>query len=117
MSVQIVEKSGEGLSRTYGITVPVADLTEKVNAKIAEIIPTFKANGFRPGKVPAAHIRKLYGKSILGEVIEASVNEATDQLVKEKNLRPAARPPSSRPPTWTRCSTATPTWPSTSMSN
>lgn len=92
MSLQIVEKTGEGLSRSYGVTVPASDLSEKVNAKIAEIIPTFRANGFRPGKVPAAHIRKLYGKSLLGEVIEAAVTEATDQVVKEKNLRPAGTP-------------------------
>jgi trigger factor len=54
MSIQIVEKSGEGLSRVYGVTVPVADLNEKVDAKIAEITPTLNIKGFRPGKVPEA---------------------------------------------------------------
>ncbi|MEI6282796.1 MAG: trigger factor [Alphaproteobacteria bacterium] len=92
MSVQIVEKSGEGLSRTYGVTVPAGTLAEKVNAKIAEITPTFKANGFRPGKVPASHIRKLYGKSIMGEVIEQNVSETTQKVMADNQLRPAGQP-------------------------
>ena len=62
MSMQIVEKSGEGLSRVYGVTVPAADLTERLEARIAEITPTLNIKGFRPGKVPTAHVRKLYGR-------------------------------------------------------
>ncbi|MCA3746990.1 MAG: trigger factor, partial [Phenylobacterium sp.] len=58
MSMQIVEKSVEGLSRVYGVTVPSALLAEKVEARIAEITPTLNLKGFRPGKVPAGHVRK-----------------------------------------------------------
>ena len=63
MSMQIVEKSGEGLSKVFSVTVPMSDLVERLDAKIAEITPTLNIKGFRPGKVPQAHVRKLYGKS------------------------------------------------------
>lgn len=92
MSMQIVEKSGEGLSRVYGVTVPVADLTEKLEARIAEITPTLNIKGFRPGKVPAAHVRRLYGKALMGEVVEQTLSETTQKVITDRNLRPAGEP-------------------------
>ena len=92
MSMQIVEKSGEGLSRVFGVTVPVATLAERLEAKIAEIRPQMQIKGFRPGKVPAAHVRKLYGKSLMSEIVEASVAESQQQALEANNLRAAAQP-------------------------
>ena len=67
MSMQIVEKSVEGLSRVYGVTVPAALLAEKVEARIAEITPTLNLKGFRPGKVPTGHVRTRGVKKLLAE--------------------------------------------------
>jgi trigger factor len=92
MSMQIVEKSGEGLSRVYGVTVPAADLTQKLEARIAEITPTLNIKGFRPGKVPAAHVRRLYGKALMGEVVEQTLSETTQKVISDNNLRPAGEP-------------------------
>ncbi len=92
MSLQIIEKSGEGLSRTFGVTVPAKDLTDKLEAKIAEITPQLNLKGFRPGKVPAGHIRRLYGRSLMGEVIEQTLSESTQQALEGAKLRPAGQP-------------------------
>ena len=92
MSMQIVEKSGEGLSRVYGVTVPAADLTEKLEARIAEITPTLNIKGFRPGKVPPAHVRRLYGKALMGEVVEQTLSETTQKVIADNKLRPAGEP-------------------------
>ena len=92
MSMQIVEKSGEGLSKVFGVTVPMADLVERLDAKIAEITPTLNIKGFRPGKVPQAHVRKLYGKSIMSEVVEQTLNESTQKVLEDNKLRPAGDP-------------------------
>ncbi|MBR7619831.1 trigger factor [Phenylobacterium sp. 20VBR1] len=92
MSMQIVEKSGEGLSKVFGVTVPMADLVERLDAKIAEITPTLNIKGFRPGKVPQAHVRKLYGKSIMSEVVEQTLNETTQKVLEDNKLRPAGDP-------------------------
>ena len=92
MSMQIIEKSGEGLSRVYGVTVTAADLGEKLEARIKEIAPQMKLKGFRPGKVPAAHVRRLYGKSIMSEVIEQTLNETSQKVLEDNNLRPASQP-------------------------
>ena len=92
MSLQIVEKSGEGLSRVYEVRVPATELTEKLEAKIAEITPKLNLKGFRPGKVPPAHIRRIYGKSLMGEVVEQTLSESTQQALDENKLRPASQP-------------------------
>ncbi|RAK61267.1 trigger factor [Phenylobacterium hankyongense] len=92
MSMQIVEKSGEGLSRVYGVTVPAKDLTDKLEARIAEITPTLNIKGFRPGKVPTAHVRRLYGKALMSEVVEQTLNEGTQKVLEDNKLRPAGDP-------------------------
>jgi trigger factor len=92
MSMQIVEKSGEGLSRVYGVTVPAQDLTERLEARITEITPQLNIKGFRPGKVPAAHVKRLHGKALMAEVIEQTINETTQKVLNDNNLRPAGEP-------------------------
>lgn len=92
MSMQIVEKSGEGLSRVYGVMVPAADLGQKLTARIAEVAPQLNLKGFRPGKVPIAHVRRLYGKSLMSEVVEQTLNESSQKVLSDNNLRIAAQP-------------------------
>jgi trigger factor len=92
MSMQIVEKSGEGLSRVFGVTVPMADLGVLLEARIAEITPTLNIKGFRPGKVPTAHVRRLYGKALMSEVVEKTLNETTQKVLDDNKLRPAGDP-------------------------
>jgi trigger factor len=92
MSMQIIEKTGEGLSRVYGVKVTAADLGAKLTARIAEIAPQMNLKGFRPGKVPPAHVRRVYGKSLMSEVIEQTINESSQKVLADYNLRPATQP-------------------------
>ncbi|WP_269816467.1 trigger factor [Caulobacter hibisci] len=90
--MQIVEKSGEGLSRVYGVTVPASELATRFEARVAEVAPQMNVKGFRPGKVPTAHVRRLYGKGLMGEVIEQALNETTQKILDDNKLRPAGQP-------------------------
>ncbi|MDP3870822.1 trigger factor [Phenylobacterium sp.] len=90
--MQIVEKSGEGLSKVFGVTVPVADLNKRLEARITEITPQLNIKGFRPGKVPAAHVRRLHGKALMAEVIQEAINESSQKVLTDNNLRPAGEP-------------------------
>ena len=92
MSMQIVEKSGEGLSRVYGVTVPVAELAERLEARIAEITPQMNIKGFRPGKVPPAHVRRVHGKALMAEVVQEAINESSQKVMDDNKLRPAGEP-------------------------
>ncbi|MBC6980711.1 trigger factor [Caulobacter sp. 17J80-11] len=88
--MQVVEKSNEGLSRVLQITVPAKDLGQKLEAKIAEVTPRMKLKGFRPGKVPSAHVRKLYGKELMGEIVQEALNTSGQKALEDANIRPAA---------------------------
>jgi trigger factor len=90
--MQIVEKSGEGLSRVFGVTVPAADLSQRLEARIAEIAPTLNVKGFRPGKVPTAHVKRLYGRALMGEVVEQTLSETTQKVLEDNKVRPASEP-------------------------
>ena len=89
--MECVETS-EGLSRMYKVSVPAADLQKRLTDRIEEMRPQMQLKGFRPGKVPAAHVRKMYGKSIMGEVIEALVQETSQKAIKDADVRPAGQP-------------------------
>jgi len=90
--MNVVEKSSEGLSRTFEVVVPASELDAKLTAKIEEIRPEVRLKGFRPGKVPAGHIRKMFGASIMGDILQEIVPKATEETLTERNLRPAAQP-------------------------
>ena len=90
--MQVVEKLSEGLSRSYGVMVPATELGAALEARIAEISPTLTLKGFRPGKVPPAHVRRLYGKGLMSEVIEKTINESSQKVLADNQLRPASPP-------------------------
>lgn len=90
--MQIKELSQDGLSRTYAVTIPKEDLAKKLEAKIKEMQPQVSLKGFRPGKVPVSHIRKMFGASIMSDVIQDTVNETSQQAINDNSIRPAGQP-------------------------
>ena len=92
VKMQIKEIEVEGLKKTYAVTVPKEELSEKLDAKIKEMQPQVSLKGFRPGKVPESHIRKMFGQSIMKDVVEDVVNETSQQAMNDNNIRPAGQP-------------------------
>ena len=88
--MQLTESRSEGLLRVYDVVIPAADLQQKLNAKIAEVQPRVRINGFRPGKVPASHIRKVYGPGMMQDIINEAVQNSTKEGLA--NLRAASEP-------------------------
>jgi len=88
--MQVVEKSNEGLSRVIAVTIPVTELNAKLDAKLKEVAPQMKLKGFRPGKVPAAHVRKTFGREMMGEIINTALNESSQKALEDAKVRPAA---------------------------
>lgn len=90
--MQIKELKAEGLSKTYAVTIPKEDLAQKLEAKIKEMQPQVSLKGFRPGKVPVSHIRKMFGQSIMKDVVEAEINESSQKAINDNKIRPAGQP-------------------------
>jgi trigger factor len=90
--MQVTETLSEGLKREYKVVVPAAELDAKVNARLDELKTRVRINGFRPGKVPVTHLKRMYGRSAMAEVIEATVRDTNNQIVTERGFRLAADP-------------------------
>ncbi|OYW08021.1 MAG: trigger factor, partial [Acidiphilium sp. 37-67-22] len=87
--MQVTETLTEGLKRGFTVVVPGSDLDEKREKRLAELSKTMQMPGFRPGKVPLSMVRKRFGDAVAAEVMEASVNEATERMINDRSLRPA----------------------------
>ena len=90
--MQVTETKSEGLSREFKIALPAAEIEEKISHRLKELAQTANMPGFRPGKVPVSVLRKKYGPSVMGEVLERAVNDSSQQALAEKGLRPAMQP-------------------------
>jgi trigger factor len=90
--MQITETLSEGLKRELKITIGANELDERLNAKLDELKDKVRLKGFRPGKVPVGHIRKVYGQSIMAEVVEEALNESRTKALSERDERPAFQP-------------------------
>jgi len=90
--MQVTETAAAGLKREYRVVVPLSELADKVSERLDEIKDRVQLKGFRPGKVPAAHLKRLYGKSAMAEVVEAAVREANSKIVIYHNLKLATEP-------------------------
>ena len=96
--MEVTETTAAGLRREFRVVVPATDLEAKVNARLDDIKGRVQLRGFRPGKVPVAHLKRLYGKSAMAEVIEAAVREANSQIVSDRGLKLATEPKVVLPP-------------------
>jgi len=90
--MQVTETVSEGLKRQLKVIVPAADLQALVETKLEDIQAKVRLNGFRPGKVPLAHVRQLYGRSVMAEVLEQTVGETSTKALQDRQERPAFRP-------------------------
>ena len=90
--MQVTETLSEGLKREYKVVVPASELDAKVNARLDELKDRVRINGFRPGKVPVTHLKRMYGRSAMAEVIEATVRDTNNQIVSENGYKLAADP-------------------------
>jgi trigger factor len=90
--MQTTETLSQGLKREYQVVLAAAELAAQLDAQLSDLKDKVRINGFRPGKVPVGHLRRLYGKSIMGDVVQKAVNDAQTRILNDNNLRLAGQP-------------------------
>ena len=90
--MQVTETNAEGLRREIQIVVPVQDLNERCNKRLDEIKDSVEIRGFRKGRVPKPHLKKIYGRRLMLEVMQEAVEQSSQQALTDRNERPAAQP-------------------------
>ena len=90
--MQVKETLSEGLKREYKVVLPKAELDERATTKLAGLKERVNLHGFRPGKVPLPHLKRVYGKAVMGEVIEQAIADANTKIVNDGGFRLAMEP-------------------------
>ena len=90
--MQVTETSSAGLKREFKVVLQAEELAAKLDTQLADLKSKAQLKGFRPGKVPVAHLKRVYGRSIMGDVVQEAVTEANKKIVEENELRLAVEP-------------------------
>ncbi len=90
--MQVTETRSEGLSRAYTMTLPADALAQKMTEKLEVARADVQMKGFRKGKAPLPLLKKMFGKSLLGEVVQESVDGAVRAHFEKTEHRPALQP-------------------------
>ncbi|WP_110779443.1 trigger factor [Rhodopseudomonas faecalis] len=90
--MQVKETVADGLKREYQVTIAASDISGKVDARLDELKDKVRLNGFRPGKVPVAHLKRMYGRSVTAETLEKLIRDSNDQIFTERGFRLATEP-------------------------
>ncbi|MGL4525963.1 MAG: trigger factor [Aestuariivirga sp.] len=90
--MQVTETLSSGLKREYKVVVNAAELDKELNSKLADLSKRANIKGFRPGKVPVPHLKRVYGKSAMAEVVQKAIDDRSKALLEEKKLKPAYQP-------------------------
>ena len=90
--MQLTQTLSEGLKRQYQVVISAADLSTRFTTELESVRGRVNLNGFRPGKVPTAHLKRVYGKSVMAEVVQNAINDANKQIVEESGTRLAGEP-------------------------
>jgi trigger factor len=80
------------LHRQFTVTVPASELENRVTARLEKMKPQINLKGFRPGKAPVSFLKKQFGKSVMGEIVEAAVSEGSQKAISDNALKPALQP-------------------------
>jgi trigger factor len=91
-AMQVTETLNEGLKHEFQISVPASDLDAKADAKLVDLKDKVRLNGFRPGKVPVSHLKKVYGRSVMAETIDQTIRDTNTQIFTERGFRLATEP-------------------------
>ena len=95
--MNVTETNAEGLRRELKVVVGADELEEKLASRLEELKGKARIKGFRPGRVPKEHLRKVYGRSVMAEVVQQAVQETSQKAISEREERPAFQPKVSLP--------------------
>ena len=90
--MQVTEANTEGLKRTLKVVVGADELGRRFSERLDEIKDRVQLKGFRKGKVPVPHLKKMYGRSLMAEVLEQTVKETGSKAIADRNERAVMQP-------------------------
>jgi trigger factor len=91
-AMNVTETRADGLKRQFKVVVSATDLESRLSGELEQMKAKVQIPGFRPGKVPVTHLRRIYGKSVMADVLQTTINEANRKIIGDNNLKLANEP-------------------------
>jgi trigger factor len=91
-TMQVTETQAQGLKREFKVVFAAAELAQRLDDQLADLKGKVRINGFRQGKVPISHLKRVYGRSVMADIVKDAVDEANRKIVDENSLRLAGEP-------------------------
>lgn len=88
----VTETSADGLKREFKVVVQKEDIEIRILGRLEEMRKTVNMRGFRPGKVPVSLLRKRFGGSVRGEILQEALSQTSAQALAEKGMRAVMQP-------------------------
>ncbi len=90
--MQVTNTLSEGLKREFNVVLPAEDLASRLTTELVTMKDKVRINGFRPGKVPVEHLRRVYGRQVMADVVQNLVNESTRKIIEDNSIKLALEP-------------------------
>ncbi len=90
--MNISQEKIDNLNAVLKINIDPADYQQRVDKSIKDQAKKAKLPGFRPGMVPPAHIKKMYGKSILVDEINNLLSDTLNNYITEQKIEVLGQP-------------------------
>lgn len=90
--MQVTETNTDGLKREFKVVVLASELDARLNDRLTQLKDRVQLRGFRPGKVPVTHLKKVYGRGVMAEAIDELVRETNAKIVTDRGFKLAMDP-------------------------
>ena len=90
--MQVTETLNEGLKREFSVVVPATELDDRLVKRLGTLKDEVRLKGFRPGKVPINHLRRMFGRSMMAEIVQSVLSEVARDTLVQRGEKAAAPP-------------------------
>jgi len=90
--MQVTETLNSGLKREIKVVVPASDMEARLMQRLSDAKDKVRLKGFRPGHVPVSHLRRVYGRSFMAEVVNEILSDSTRSIPGDRGEKPAMQP-------------------------
>ena len=90
--MQVTDTLSSGLKREFKVMVKANELDVELNRRLNELSGKANIKGFRPGKVPLPHLKRMYGKALMAEVVQKTIDDQSKKVLADRELKPAYQP-------------------------
>ncbi len=90
--MKVTVENKKGLNKDLKVFVDKKTIESYMNEKYEEVQKQVVLKGFRPGKAPKDLLKRQFGKSIYGEVLDKILKETSTKAIQENKIKPVGQP-------------------------